>query len=138
MAEIDTLRETVRRFWADEPVACPRHPGATLRGVFVETTYSDHIVFECSRGGETITVPQRPRQQEFNSWQTEGLVVYVERGDDVLCFRCQSKLAIDREGLPSAGHSRFSFTCVRCLSWGLWEGDPRKASIEAPRGVKST
>ena len=102
----------------------------------METTYADHIHFECERGKESFTVPQRPRQKEFNDWQIEGLVVFLEQGDNVLCYRCQSKFAIDRKGSPGDEVQEFLFTCVRCLSWGRWKGNPAEASIEAPASTR--
>lgn len=122
MAELDDLRELARSFWAGGDLPCPRHPGIKLKGSFVHTTYSDHIYLECPKGKETITIPQRPRQQQFNEPQVEGLITSLQRGDNVLCFRCQAKLVIDRQEEAFGKVSRMVFTCVRCLSFGIWEG----------------
>ncbi|HVT01953.1 MAG TPA: hypothetical protein VHL58_01100 [Thermoanaerobaculia bacterium] len=132
MAEIDELRELAKSFWAKEDLLCPRHPGVKMKGSFIQTTYADHIYLDCPKGKETITIPQRPRQQEFNGPQIEGLVVFLQQGDRVLCYRCQSKLVIDQRELQAgSGINRLLFTCVRCLSYGAWEGKPEEASIEA-------
>lgn len=135
MAEIDEIRELLKDFWAGRQTFCRKHPGALLEAEHVRTTYSDHVTFTCARGKETFSVPQRPRQQKFNAWQNEGLVVFLERGDNVLCYRCQARLNIDRQGMPGEKKARFHFTCVRCYSWGEWEGDPSQASIEDPVSV---
>ena len=121
MAEIDDLRELARNFWAGRDLPCPRHHGVNLIGSFVQTTYSDHIYLVCPRGKETTTIPQRPRQQEFNEPQVEGLMVSLQRGDNILCFRCQSKLLMARDEEVFGKPSRTTFTCVRCLSFGVWE-----------------
>jgi len=137
MADIDQLRELVRDFWAGKPLFCARHPGAQLHGTWIETTYADHIHFECEKGGESFAVPQRPKQQEFDPWQTEGLVVFLERNDNVLCYRCQSSLVIENKTAPGNDRQEFLFTCVRCLSWARWEGNPAEASIETPTNTRS-
>jgi hypothetical protein len=131
-SEVEVNRELARAFWNDRPVPCPRHGGTFLSGTFVETTYADHIVLDCPRGRETYTIPQRPRQQEFNPRQVEGLVVFLQRGDSIRCYRCQSKLQVDVDTERGTGVARYVFTCVRCLSWGRWTGRPEEASIEAP------
>jgi len=132
MAEIDDLRELARNYWAKKDLLCPKHPGVKMKGSFIQTTYADHIYLECPRGKETITIPQRPRQQEFNPPQIEGLVVLMQKGDKVRCYRCQSSLLLDQRETPvGSGISRLMFTCGRCLSWGSWEGKPEEASIEA-------
>lgn len=121
MAEIDELRELARLFWAGKPMPCPDHPDGLMKGTFVQTTYRDHVHLECSAGKEWIDIPQRPRQQEFNVPQVEGLVESLDRGDDVKCFRCQAILVIDREERPGSTPHRYLFTCVRCLSFGEWK-----------------
>lgn len=130
MAEIDELRELTRAFWAGSELLCPRHRGVRLKGSFVQTTYADHIYLECPRGKETITIPQRPRQQEFNQPQVEGLMLSVQRGDNILCFRCQSRLVVDRQEEAFGKPSRIIFTCVRCLSYGIWK--PGGEKTESP------
>ena len=129
MSEIDEMRELARNFWAGKDLPCPKHPGVNMKGTYARTTYSDHIYLECPRG-ETITIPQRPRQQEFNVPQVEGLMVSLQRGDNVLCFRCQAKLDIDRQEEVFGKPSRYTFTCVRCFSFGIWES---KADAEQPK-----
>ena len=132
MPNVDQLRELTRKFWAGEPIPCPEHPDGILTGNFVQTTYADHIHLACSRGKETIDIPQRPRQQQFNPPQVEGLVVFVQQGDSIRCYRCQSKLVMTEQPSPrDPNETVFSFTCVRCFSWGTWEGRPEEASIEA-------
>ena len=131
MAEIDDLRELARNFWAGRDLPCPRHRGVNLEGSFVRTTYSDHIYLQCPRGKEVITIPQRPRQQEFNEPQVEGLMVSVQRGDNVLCFRCQSKLVMDREEEVFGKPSRTIFTCVRCLSFGVWDSSQGTPQVKS-------
>lgn len=121
MAEIDDLRELARAFWAGRPIPCPKHPGGVMTGTFVQTTYRDHIHLECNVGHETVDLPQRPRQQEFNQPQVEGLVESLDRGDAVKCFRCQATLVIDREERPGSEPHAYRFTCVRCLSFGEWK-----------------
>jgi hypothetical protein len=131
-SEVERHRDLARAFWNGEPVPCPKHPGAALRGTFVQTTYADHLLLECPRGKETYSIPQRPRQKEFNPRQVEGLVVFVQQGDSIRCYRCQSKLEMDVDEDRTAGTARYTFTCVRCFSFGVWEGRPEEASIEAP------
>lgn len=130
--DVDINRELARAYWQQEPVSCPKHGGAILKGNFVETTYFDHIVLDCPKGRETYTIPQRPRQVEFNPRQVEGLVVFVQRRDSIRCYRCQSQLQMDAQPDRLNGTTRYVFTCVRCFSWGAWSGRPEEASIEAP------
>ena len=122
MAEIDEMREMAKKYWKDETIPCAKHIGGILHGAFVATTYADHILLTCSKGKETITIPQRPKQVEFNEPQVEGLIVSLQRGDNVLCYRCQSKLVMGVELIPGTDRSRYIFTCVRCFSYGTWEG----------------
>lgn len=105
-----------------------------MQGDFVKTTYADHLVLTCNRGKESVSIPQRPRQQQFNLPQVEGLIINLRRGDNVLCYRCQSKLDMSNEERAHNGTASFSFTCVRCLSWGEWEGNPSLISTEAAVG----
>ena len=123
MAEIDDLREIARLFWDEKPIPCPKHPTGMLRGSFVKTTYADHIHLECNVGREWIDIPQRPRQMEFNVPQVEGLVESLDRGDGVKCFRCQANLVVKQDERPGSSPHEYRFTCVRCLSWGVWKSD---------------
>ncbi len=124
MAEIDQHRELVKLFWAGDQIACPKHPSVTLNGSFVQTTYADHVFLECPKGKETIVIPQRPRQQPFNTPQIEGFLVNIQRGDNNLCYRCQAPLIVDRDESAATGVTSYRFTCVRCLSYGAWSGKP--------------
>jgi hypothetical protein len=137
MAEIDDLRELARAFWAGRELLCPRHRGVKLKGSFVQTTYADHIYLECPKGKETISIPQRPRQQEFNLPQVEGLLLSIQRGDNILCFRCQSKLVTDRQEEAFGKASRIIFTCVRCFSYGIWEPGMQSAEVPPAAGSES-
>lgn len=121
--DVQQLRDLARAFWAGESVACPKHPGVTMTGSFVQTTFADHIALACPRGKETITIPQRPRQMEFHRQQVEGFLENIERGDANLCYRCQSELVIDTSANPDTGLTVYRFTCVRCLSYGTWNGE---------------
>ena len=106
-----------------------------MRGSFVQTTYADHIYLDCPKGKETITIPQRPRQQEFNEPQVEGLMLSQQRGDNVLCFRCQAKLVVSREEEIFGQPTRTTFTCVRCFSYGTWRGKP--GPLPEPQAAKA-
>jgi len=129
--DVQQLRDLARAFWAGKPVPCPKHTGVTMTGSFVQTTFADHIFLTCPRGKETITIPQRPRQMEFHRQQVEGFLENIERGDANLCYRCQSELAIDSSANPDTGQAEYSFTCVRCLSFGMWSGQTAElAAIE--------
>ena len=110
--EVETLRDLARAYWAGQPTKCPKHVTADLSGTFVKTTYADHIFLTCSRGKETISIPQRPKQMEFQAQQVEGLLENIQRGDAILCYRCQSPLETSGDGR--------TFTCIRCFSWGAW------------------
>src|SRR5438270_12531457 len=90
--EVEQLRELAKAYWAGRDVMCPKHPGVKMIGSFVQTTFADHLYLTCPRGKETITIPQRPKQTEFNLQQVEGMVENLQRGDDILCYRCQSVL----------------------------------------------
>ena len=63
-----------------------------MNGSFVKTTFADHIFLSCPKGKETIQIPQRPTQMEFYDQQVEGFVENLQRGDAILCYRCQSKI----------------------------------------------
>src|SRR5688572_18150966 len=134
MSEIDEMRELARNYWAGKELPCPKHPGVNMKGSYIRTTFADHIYLECPRGKETITIPQRPRQQEFNEPQVEGLMYSLQRGDNVLCFRCQAKLDIDRQEEVFGKPSRYVFTCVRCFSFGVWVSKP---GVEQPEAAAS-
>lgn len=125
--EVETLRELARAYWAGQPANCPKHAGLRLTGSFVQTTFADHIFLTCPRG-ETITIPQRPKQMEFYDQQVEGLVESMQRGDAIRCYRCQSPLETDAKP-NEAGVTDYTFTCIRCYSWGRWVGRPEWAKI---------
>jgi hypothetical protein len=127
--EVEQLRDLARAYWASRPIPCPRHPGANLTGSFVQTTFADHIFLTCPRGKETITIPQRPKQTEFYDQQVEGFVENLQRGDAILCYRCQSKIEIDAKENRETGITDYTFTCIRCFSWGRWVGKPELAKI---------
>ena len=127
--EVEQLRELARAFWAGKPIPCPRHPGAQLTGSFVQTTYKDHIFLTCPRGKETFTISQRPKQMEFLDQSVEGFVESLQRGDAILCYRCQSKIEIDAKENRETGITDYTFTCIRCFSWGRWVGKPELAKI---------
>jgi hypothetical protein len=112
--EVEELRDMARSYWAGRPVPCPKHTGVNLSGSFVQTTFADHIHLTCPRGKETITIPQRPKQMEFYPQQVEGYLENMQRGDAILCYRCQSPVEVSTEG------GGYTFTCVRCLSYGSW------------------
>ena len=126
--EVDEYRELARAFWAKRDVICPTH-GVKMKTLFVQTTYSDHIACDCPAGKETFIVKQRPRQMEFNPHQVEGFVVFLQRGDNIRCYRCQSQLQVESIVDPDRGTTRFTFTCVRCFSYGFWQGRPEEANI---------
>ena len=134
--EVEELRDLARAFWAKQPIPCPKHPGVNMTGEFVQTTFSDHIFLVCPRGKETITIPQRPKQMEFYPQAVEGFVENIQRGDAILCYRCQSPLEVNTREDAVTGINRYTFTCVRCFSWGEWAGRPEQAKIGkvAPQG----
>lgn len=127
--EVEQYRELAKTYWSGKEVFCPTHLGARMTGSFVVTTFADHLFLTCSRGKETITIPQRPRQTEFNAQQVEGMVENIQRGDTNLCYRCQSKLEVDADENPTTGVTSYTFTCVRCFSYGTWSGHPATAKI---------
>jgi len=118
MTEVEQLRDLARAYWSGKPVPCPKHPGVMMTGSFVQTTFADHVFLTCPRGKETITIPQRPKQIEFQAQQVEGFVENIDRGDANLCYRCQSPLEV------SGDESGYTFTCIRCFSWGTWKPEP--------------
>lgn len=127
--EVEELRELARAFWGGRPIPCPKHPGALMIGSFVQTTFADHVFLTCQRGKEMITIPQRPKQLEFQEQQTEGFVENIQRGDANLCYRCQAPLEVSEDENATTGVTDYTFTCVRCLSWGRWVGRPETAKI---------
>ena len=120
--DVKELRDLARAYWAGDSVMCPKHPGVIMTGSFVQTTFADHLFLSCPRGRETITIPQRPKQMEFHRQQVEGFLENIERGDANLCYRCQSALDIESNVNPETGTAEYSFTCVRCFSYGTWSG----------------
>src|ERR1043166_4287397 len=112
--EVEKLREIAHKFWRSEDIFCEKHPGVKMAGSFVQTTFADHIFLTCPRGKETITIPQRPKQVEFQAQQVEGFVENLQRGDSILCYRCQSALEVERRENAVTGVADYSFTCVRC------------------------
>ena len=127
--EVEVLRELARAYWSGKDIPCPKHPAAKLSGSFVQTTFADHIFLTCPRGKETYTVPQRPKQMEFYDQQTEGLVESMQRGDAIRCYRCQSPVELAAIPNPETGVTDYTFTCIRCFSWGRWVGRPEWAKI---------
>ena len=127
--EVEQNRDLARAFWAGKPIACPKHPGVLLTGSFVQTTFADHIFLTCPRDKQTITIPQRPKQMEFYDQAVEGMVESLQRGDAILCYRCQSKIEINAKENRETGITDYTFTCIRCFSWGQWIGKPELAKI---------
>ena len=127
--EVEQLREIVRAFWSNKDIECPKHAGVKMTGTFVQTTYADHVYLTCPRGKESITIPQRPKQVVFQDQQVEGFVENINRGDAILCYRCQAPLETNAKEDPNTGVTHFVFTCVRCFSYGEWMGKPETAKI---------
>ena len=127
--EVEQLRDLARAFWAGKEIICPKHAGVKMTGTFVQTTFADHVFLTCPRGKETLAIPQRPKQIPFQAQQVEGFVENIQRGDANLCYRCQSELEVDTKENTTTGITHFTFTCVRCFSWGEWIGHPEKAKI---------
>ena len=127
--EVEQLRELARAFWSGKSIPCPKHPSVTMTGSYVQTTYKDHIFLTCPRDKETITIPQRPKQMEFYDQQVEGFVENLQRRDAILCYRCQSKIEVDAKENRETGVTDYTFTCIRCFSWGRWVGKPELAKI---------
>lgn len=127
--ETEQFREMARAYWAGRAIPCPKHRGANLIGTFVQTTFADHLVLTCPVGKESITIPQRPKQIEFQAQQVEGFVESMQRGDAILCYRCQSLLEVDTIENRETGVNEYTFTCSRCFSYGSWTGRPELAKI---------
>lgn len=127
--EVEVLRDLARAYWAGQPMRCPKHPASTLTGTFIQTTFADHIALRCATGRETISIPQRPKQMEFGDQAVEGFVENLQRGDAILCYRCQSKVETAAKENRDTGITDYTFTCIRCLSWGRWIGKPELAKI---------
>lgn len=130
-SEVDQLRELARAYWEGEPIPCPKHTGAKMTGSFVQTTFADHVFLTCQRGKETITIPQRPKQMQFYDQQVEGYVENLQRGDVIRCYRCQSKMEVAAIADAETRVTDYTFTCIRCFSWGKWVGRPEWAKIGA-------
>ena len=128
-SEVEQHRELARAYWAGRAIPCPKHPGVNMAGAFVQTTFADHIFLTCTSGKETIQIPQRPKQMEFYDQQVEGFVENMQRGDAILCYRCQSKIETAARENGETGITDYTFTCVRCFSWGRWVGKPELAKI---------
>ena len=126
--DVEMLRDLAKAYWKGEPVPCPKHEGVVMSGAFVQTTYADHVFLTCPRG-ETITIPQRPKQMEFQNQSVEGMVENIQRGDKNLCYRCQSKVVTNAVANAETGVTDYTFTCIRCFSWGRWYGHPELAKI---------
>lgn len=127
--EVEVLRDLARAYWAGKTIMCPKHPASMMTGSFVQTTFADHIFLTCAGGKETMTIPQRPKQMEFYDQQVEGFVENLQRGDAILCYRCQSKMETAAKENRETGITDYTFTCVRCFSWGRWVGKPELAKI---------
>jgi hypothetical protein len=128
-SEVETLRELARAYWAGKEIRCPRHPASVMTGSFVQTTFADHIFLTCSSGKETVQIPQRPKQMEFYDQQVEGFVENIQRGDSIKCYRCQSIMETAAKENRETGITDYTFTCIRCFSWGRWVGKPELAKI---------
>ena len=128
-SEVEQLREMARAYWAGRPIPCPKHPGVNMTGSFVKTTFADHVFLTCPVGKDTITIPQRPKQIEFQAQQVEGFVESMQRGDAILCYRCQAPLDVAADENRDTGVVDYVFTCVRCFSYGRWTGRPELAKI---------
>lgn len=120
--DVEELRDLARAYWAGRPAICPKHAGVAMTGSFVQTTFADHVFLDCPRG-HTITIPQRPKQIEFQPQQVEGFLENIQRGDTNLCYRCQSP--VER----TTTESETTFTCVRCFSYGTWAGNLALAGV---------
>ena len=107
----------------------PKHPNVNMTGSFVKTTFADHVFLTCPAGKDTITIPQRPKQIEFQAQQVEGFVESMQRGDAILCYRCQAIVETSAKPNQETGVTDYTFTCVRCFSWGRWVGIPELAKI---------
>ena len=127
--EVEQFRELAKAYWAGRDIICPKHPGVKMTGSFVQTTFADHVFLTCPRGKETIQIPQRPTQLEFQRQQVEGMVENIQRGDRNLCYRCQSPVELNAKENVDTGVTHYTFTCIRCFSWGTWLGHPDAAKI---------
>lgn len=127
--DVEVLRDLARAYWAGQPMRCPKHPASLLTGTFVQTTFADHIALLCPAGKESITIPQRPKQVVFQEQQVEGMVENLQRGDAILCYRCQARIEVDAKENRETGITDYTFTCIRCFSWGRWVGKPELAKI---------
>src|SRR5205085_1071905 len=108
--EVEQLRELAKSFWAGREVRCPKHPAFKMTGEFVQTTFADHVVLTCTGPKkESISIPQRPKQIEYNAQQVEGFVENTQRGDQNLCYRCQSKLDVVADENPDTGVTDYTF-----------------------------
>ena len=119
--DTEVLRDLARSYWSGQTLHCPKHAAGTLTGSFVQTTFADHIALVCSRGRETLNIPQRPKQTEFQAQQVEGYIENLQRGDAILCYRCQASVEASSRPDPGSGSTEYTFTCTRCLSWGTWK-----------------
>ena len=127
--KVEELRDLARAFWSNRDIECPKHPGVKMMGSFVQTTFADHIYLTCPKGKESITIGQRPKQVVFQAQQVEGFVENIQRGDANLCYRCQAPLETNASENANNGVTHFTFTCVRCFSYGEWMGHPETAKI---------
>jgi hypothetical protein len=128
-SEVEMMRDLVKAFWAKQPIECPKHRGILMTGSFVHTTFADHVFLTCPKGRETISIPQRPKQMQFQQQSVEGMVENIQRGDRNQCYRCQSIIEVETNENVQTGVTRFTFTCVRCFSYGTWMGHPALAKI---------
>jgi hypothetical protein len=128
-SDVETLRDLARAYWAGQEVRCPKHPASRMTGSFVQTTFADHVFLTCSSGKETIQIPQRPKQMEFYDQQVEGFVENLQRGDSIKCYRCQASMETAAKENRETGITDYTFTCIRCFSWGRWVGKPELAKI---------
>ncbi|MGN6182433.1 MAG: hypothetical protein ACTHQM_02130 [Thermoanaerobaculia bacterium] len=128
-SEVEVLRDLARVYWSGKPIPCPRHPASMLTGSFVQTTFADHIFLTCAAGKETIQIPQRPKQIEFQDQQVEGYVENLQRNDTIRCYRCQASMEVAAKPNNETGITDYTFTCTRCLSYGRWIGKPELAKI---------
>jgi hypothetical protein len=129
LTEVEQFRELAKAYWAGRDIPCPKHPGVRMTGSFVQTTFADHVFLTCPRGKETIQIPQRPTQLEFQPQQVEGMVENIQRGDRNLCYRCQSPVEVATNENVNTGVTHYTFTCIRCFSYGGWRGHPDAAKI---------
>src|ERR1700741_1389712 len=108
--EVEQLRDLAKAYWAGKPIPCPKHPAVNMVGTFVKTTFADHVFLTCPNGKETFTLPQRPKQIEFQAQQVEGFVESLQRGDAILCYRCQSPLDVATVENRESGVVEYVFT----------------------------